>query len=60
VSNWLEVETIGTPIDQLRIHNWQLPSEIMPIDFGLPRILRSTFKHIYIKFIKEPLSVYVS
>jgi hypothetical protein len=30
----------------------------MPIDFGAPRILRSTFKHFYIRYIKEPLEAY--
>lgn len=53
-----DIEIVGTPIDELRIGDWQLPSEIMPIDFGLPRIMRSTFKHLYIKFIKEPISAY--
>ncbi len=53
-----DIEIVGTTIDELRIVDWQLPSEIMPIDFGLPRIMRSTFKHLYIKFIKEPISAY--
>jgi uncharacterized protein (DUF362 family) len=53
-----DTEIVGASIDQLRIHDWQLPTEIMPIDFGLPRIMRSTFKHLYIKFIKEPISAY--
>jgi hypothetical protein len=30
----------------------------MPIDFGLPRVIRSTFKHLYIKVIKERLTAY--
>ncbi len=53
-----DIEIAGTPIEELRIGDWQLPGEIMPIDFGLPRIMRSTFKHLYIKFIKEPISAY--
>ncbi|NJL43368.1 MAG: DUF362 domain-containing protein, partial [Pseudanabaena sp. SU_2_4] len=53
-----DIEIVGTTIDELRIGDWQLPSEIMAIDFGLPRIMRSTFKHLYIKFIKEPISAY--
>jgi uncharacterized protein (DUF362 family) len=56
--NISDIEIVGTTIDRLRIHDWQLPTEIMPIDFGLPRIMRSTFKHLYIKFIKEPISAY--
>ncbi|MBL1208640.1 DUF362 domain-containing protein [Geminocystis sp. GBBB08] len=39
--------------EDLLVENWQLPSALMPIDFGLPRVLKSTFKHLYIKFIKE-------
>jgi uncharacterized protein (DUF362 family) len=42
----------------LQIHDWKLPDTLMPIDFGMPRILRSTFKHFYIRFIKEPLNAY--
>lgn len=43
----------------LVIQNWQLPSQMMPIDFGLPRVVRSTFKHFYIRFLKEPMAAYV-
>ncbi|WP_071516014.1 DUF362 domain-containing protein [Geitlerinema sp. PCC 9228] len=46
-----------TPAD-LRVDDWQLPENLMPIDFGLPRVVRSTFKHFYIRFIKEPLRAY--
>jgi uncharacterized protein (DUF362 family) len=53
-----DIEIVGAAIDRLRVYDWQLPTEIMPIDFGLPRVVRSTFKHLYIKFIKEPISVY--
>ncbi len=37
----------------LQIDDWQLPASLVPIDFGLPRVVRSTFKHLYIRFIKE-------
>jgi uncharacterized protein (DUF362 family) len=43
---------------QLQIPDWQLPDALVPIDFGLPRVLRSTFKHFYIRFITEPMAVY--
>lgn len=33
---------------------------MMPIDFGAPRVLRSTFKHLYIRWIKEPMATYAS
>jgi uncharacterized protein (DUF362 family) len=42
----------------LLVENWKLPEVLMPIDFGLPRVLRSTFKHFYIRFVKEPLHIY--
>lgn len=43
---------------ELQIDDWKLPSNLMPIDFGAPRVLKSTFKHLYIRFIKEPLRAY--
>ena len=45
---------------ELLVENWKLPEVLMPIDFGLPRVLRSTFKHFYIRFIKEPLNAYAT
>jgi uncharacterized protein (DUF362 family) len=42
----------------LRIDDWKLPEKMMPIDFGAPRVLKSTFKHLYIRFIKEPMAAY--
>lgn len=45
---------------QLQIMNWKLPDKLVAIDFGLPRVLRSTFKHLYIRFIQEPLNTYVT
>ena len=44
---------------ELVMSDWKLPAVLMPIDFGLPRVLRSTFKNFYIRFIKEPMSAYV-
>ncbi len=55
------IETIHFPLlppDALHLADWQLPNELRPIDFGMPRVVRSTFKHLYIRFIKEPLSAY--
>lgn len=46
-----------TPED-LQIADWQLPIKMMPIDFGAPRVIKSTFKHLYIRFIKEPMAAY--
>lgn len=43
---------------ELQVNDWKLPDALMPIDFGMPRVLKSTFKHLYIRLIKEPLTVY--
>jgi uncharacterized protein (DUF362 family) len=43
---------------QLQINDWKLPDTLMPIDFGMPRVIKSTFKHLYIRFIKERMSAY--
>jgi uncharacterized protein (DUF362 family) len=48
-----------TPQD-LAITDWRLPEKMIPIDFGAPRVLRSTFKHLYIRWIKEPMVAYAS
>ncbi|MBE9129395.1 MULTISPECIES: DUF362 domain-containing protein [unclassified Coleofasciculus] len=40
--------------EELKVLDWKLPDALMPIDFGMPRLMRSTFKHLYIRFIKEP------
>ncbi|HAC65935.1 MAG TPA: thylakoid-associated protein [Cyanothece sp. UBA12306] len=43
---------------ELQVNDWRLPESLMPIDFGLPRVIRSTFKHFYIRFLQEPLKAY--
>ncbi|PSB05158.1 DUF362 domain-containing protein [Merismopedia glauca] len=56
-----EIESISFPHAQpldLSISDWRLPDRLMPIDFGLPRVFKSTFKHLYIKWIKEPIRDY--
>jgi uncharacterized protein (DUF362 family) len=40
------------------IKDWKLPDNLIPIDFGLPRVIKSTFRQLYIRFIKEPMSIY--
>jgi uncharacterized protein (DUF362 family) len=42
----------------LRVADWKLPDHLMPIDFGMPRVLKSTFRHLYIRLIKEPMQAY--
>lgn len=44
--------------DLLKIEDWRLPDKLMPIDFAMPRVIKSTFKHLYIRFLKEPMSAY--
>ena len=56
-----ELSEIEFPLShprELQFADWKLPDAIAPIDFGLPRIARSTFKHLYIRWIKEPISAY--
>ncbi len=56
-----ELEEIEFPLltpAELRFDGWKLPEKMMAIDFGAPRVLRSTFKHLYIRFIKEPMAAY--
>ncbi len=43
---------------EVAVSDWRLPAALVPIDFGLPRVLRSTFKHFYIRFLREPLRAY--
>jgi uncharacterized protein (DUF362 family) len=38
--------------------DWKLPAALMPIDFALPRVIKSTFRHLYIRLIKEPMTAY--
>lgn len=57
-----DLDSIDFPLfqpDELQIDDWRLPDKLMPIDFGMPRVLKSTFKHFYIRFIKEPMSAYL-
>ncbi len=57
-----ELDNIDFPLlqpDELHIDDWRLPDTLMPIDFGMPRVVKSTFKHFYIRFIKEPMSAYL-
>ncbi len=52
------IDLVGLPLEAARVADWQLPDRLLPIDFGLPRLVRSTFKHLYIKFVKERLEAY--
>ena len=43
---------------ELKIEDWKQPTNLVPIDFGAPRVVKSTFKHLYIRFLKEPFKAY--
>lgn len=55
---WDEIVFPRLTPEGLQVADWQLPAELMPIDFGMPRVVKSTFKHLYIRFIKEPMTAY--
>lgn len=44
--------------EELKVIDWKLPEKLVPIDFAMPRVIKSTFKHLYIRFIKEPMNAY--
>ena len=44
----------------LPVQDWKLSDKLYAIDFGAPRVLRSLFKHLYIRWIKEPMQSYSS
>jgi uncharacterized protein (DUF362 family) len=48
---------LSRPID-LQMTDWKLPEALLPIDFALPRVVKSTFRHLYIRFIREPMNAY--
>ncbi|NEP63576.1 MAG: DUF362 domain-containing protein [Symploca sp. SIO2G7] len=43
---------------ELQVKDWKLSNNLVPIDFGMPRVIKSTFKHLYIRLIKEPIRAY--
>ncbi|MEB3229566.1 MAG: DUF362 domain-containing protein [Leptolyngbyaceae bacterium] len=58
-----DLTQIQFPLEQphaLQIQDWQLPPRMMPIDFGMPRVIKSTFRHLYIRWIKEPMAAYAN
>lgn len=51
-----DLEAMDFPLltpEALAVTDWRLPDQLMPIDFGLPRVIRSGFKHLYIRWIRE-------
>lgn len=56
-----DLDTIEFPLlrpAELSCSDWKLPDALMPIDFALPRVIKSTFRHLYIRLIKEPITAY--
>ncbi len=56
-----ELDEINFPLlkpTDLQVQDWQLPDSLKPIDFGLPRVIKSTFRHLYIRFIQERINAY--
>jgi uncharacterized protein (DUF362 family) len=56
-----DLESIEFPLMRpadLSCTDWKLPEALMPIDFALPRVIKSTFRHLYIRLIKEPMAAY--
>ncbi|MBW4600412.1 MAG: DUF362 domain-containing protein [Calothrix sp. FI2-JRJ7] len=56
-----ELTNINFPLLEphtLQVSDWRLPDKMVAIDFGMPRVIKSTFKHLYIRFIKEPMRAY--
>ncbi|GCL35853.1 hypothetical protein SR1949_09530 [Sphaerospermopsis reniformis] len=54
-----EIDFPNLTPELLQIEDWRLPDNLMPIDFAMPRVIKSTFRHLYIRFIKEPMDAYV-
>lgn len=55
------LEAIDFPLlqpENRKVLDWKLPENMMPIDFGMPRVIKSTFRHFYIRFIKERMGAY--
>ncbi|PSN19286.1 thylakoid-associated protein [filamentous cyanobacterium CCP5] len=54
--DWSELTFPLLAPDELQVADWRLPDQLMPIDFDMPRVVKSTFKHLYIRFIREPMT----
>ncbi|MEO0350024.1 MAG: DUF362 domain-containing protein [Cyanobacteria bacterium P01_A01_bin.15] len=52
------IEFVLQSPSELCVDDWRLPETLVPIDFGMPRVVKSTFRHLYIRFIQEPMAAY--
>ncbi len=41
-----DIDCLGADWTAFVLSDWQLPSQMIPIDFGAPRLIRSTAKHL--------------
>jgi uncharacterized protein (DUF362 family) len=41
-----DLEIVGLDWPSLSVSDWKLPDRMVPIDFGAPRVIRSTVKHL--------------
>jgi uncharacterized protein (DUF362 family) len=57
-SNLEAIDFVQLHPEDLKVLDWKLPTKMMPIDFAMPRVIKSTFRHLYIRFIKEPMNAY--
>lgn len=55
---WEDIDFPLLSSAELAVEDWRLPDRLMPIDFGTPRVVKSVFKQLYIRLIKEPMAVY--
>lgn len=56
-----ELDEMNFPLfnpTDLKVQDWKLPDSLKPIDFGLPRVIKSTFRHLYIRLIQERMNAY--
>lgn len=53
-----DIDFVHLQPKDLQVMDWKLPDALVPIDFGMPRVIKSTFRHLYIRFIKEPMRAY--
>jgi hypothetical protein len=49
-----EIEIRGLSLEEAYCPDWKLPDSLVPIDFGLPRVVRSTIRDAYTRWVLEP------
>jgi uncharacterized protein (DUF362 family) len=49
-----DIKILGLSIEEAYCPDWKLPDSLVPIDFGLPRVVRSTIRDAYTRWVLEP------